>query len=209
MSVLATPEMAWHIVHEHTSLPKYVYETLRLGDMEKWTLKAIVQAAEDGNSYAFKLMINSDVFFFHNSIVFEEYLNEAIRFATKGDISAFEIMMINIPVGVHVNREDAVKLMTLCHDKADQPNLLEFMKIVASSQGIKPSIPSIFRFMMYKAAVQRNLEVVDFLLSCGIPWDDKCVWAASCTGDIDFLVWIHNRGFHIDVNMILNAGLVL
>ena len=83
------------------------------------------------------------------------------------------------------------------------------MKIVASSQGIKPSIPSIFRFMMYKAAVQRNLEVVDFLLSCGIPWDDKCVWAASCTGDIDFLVWIHNRGFHIDVNMILNAGLVL
>jgi hypothetical protein len=209
MSVLATPEMAWHIVQEHTSLPKYVYETLRLGDMDKWTFKAIVQAAKDGNSYAFKLMIDSDVYFFRNSIVFEDYLKEAILFATKGDITAFEIMMINIPLGVHVARDDVVKLMTFCHDMADKPNLLDILKIVATSPGIRSAIPSIFRFIMYKAAVHRNLEVIDFLLSQGIPWDDKCVRVASRTGDIDFLVWIHNRGFHIDVNMILNAGLVI
>ena len=209
MSVNVTAEMAWPIIKDHTNPPDYVYDMIKVGGFEKWTLEAIVKAAQDGNDYAFKLMVNTDVFLFHNSIVFEEYLDKAIKFANNGDVRAFKIMISNIPADAHITRDDAVKLMIFCNDMAGKPNLVDILKIVAASPGLKRSIPSIFRFLMYKCYVRRNLDTIEFLLSCGIPLDENCVLEASRKGDIDFLVWIHKHGFEIDVNMILYAGLVV
>lgn len=209
MSLNVTAEMAWPIIKEHMNLPDYVYDMLKVGGFQKWTLKSIIYTAKYGNDDAFKLMVNSDVFLFRNSIVFEEYLDEAIRFANNGDVRAFKIMISNISADAYISRDEEVKLMIFCNDMAGEPNLLDILKIVAASPGLKRSIPSIFRFLMYKCSVHRNLDAIEILLSCGIPWDKKCVWEASRKGDIDFLVWIHNHGFEIDVNMILYAGLVV
>jgi hypothetical protein len=209
MSVNVTAEMAWPIIKDHMNLPDYVYKMLKVGGFQKWTLKSIIYTAKYGNDDAFKLMVNSDVFLFRNSIVFEEYLDEAIKFANKGDVRAFKIMISNIPADAHITRDDEVKLMIFCNAMSDEPNLLDILKIVAASPGLKRSIPSIFVFLMYKCYVRHNLDAIEFLLSCGIPLDEKCVWEASHKGDTDFLVWINKHGFEIDVNAILNAGLVV